>query len=318
MILSDTLDVSNYDYDTFDTKCLKESGIKRVIFGCWDLEKTGAMIDRSLSAGLIANCVYCFIYYGLDWESREVDNAVTLRRAFPMERAFLDCESHWRENTPTEARAMTVGQRVVTTGHHRSTLKAAGYAPGIYTGYFWWRDNMGDSELFKDDPLWLAWYGKNDGTAARITDLEAAGIPFGGWRRASIHQFCSTVGLCGRDSRDWNYYGLESEDGLSQEQYDSLLSRIERMELAGFSGGEEAAIARDKRIANAQYRAQQIADPTGAPKGQEARSLAQQVQNLGTRTKALETSAGVANAVLYGVPVNIINGTIERGTQNGD
>ena len=60
-----------------------------------------------------------------------------------------------------------------------------GVKPLIYTGYYFWRDSVGNNTTFADHPLWIANYSA---TCPLIPD---------GWSRWAIHQYSSTVMLPG-------------------------------------------------------------------------------------------------------------------------
>lgn len=311
------LDVSNWDYDTLkdaNLQCIYAAGIRRLIVGCWHLEVTTDIVMRARRIGFVVEDLYAFLYYGLAWEQRELNNALEVHRILgSIRRIWLDCEAQYTERTDdvdTEAPGITAPMRVALTLRARSKVISSGITPGIYTGFYWWRSNMGNTDAFKDDPLWIANYGLNDGQMQPITTLSQ---PFGGWTKASVHQYTSNVGLCGRSTRDWNYWNLEG-DTMASEEYENVNARLERMELALFSGMESArGSTRAQRLTDSRWRASIIAGEIETPDGQMNRSIGQQLENLNTRVKRAETSGpSNPNAVLYGVPISIIQGRIVK------
>lgn len=212
------VDVSNYDYDDAIARgltirelmrCLKDAGVDRIIVNSWDLAKSRELISNARLLNIKAEDVYCFLYYGLGHERREVDHALILRSEFGIKRAWLDCESHWRPDTPTEAQGMTVGYRIATTANFRLELIRAGLRSGIYTGYYWWTANMGNFTGFADagDDLWLAYYPIDLRKIHSLAEDYREG-PFGGWKYTAAHQYSSTIEVCGRN-RDHNHWFME-------------------------------------------------------------------------------------------------------------
>ncbi|MCC6961181.1 MAG: hypothetical protein IT301_15145, partial [Dehalococcoidia bacterium] len=163
-----TLDLSNHDYSTFDPACLKAAGVERVILGCWDFAIAETMLLALRNAGITVEDVYCFLYYRLPWENNDILNADVLQqRHGGIRRIWLDCEAMFDGPAgllDTEAEGTTVFDRVSITANYFNSLRAAGFAAGIYTGVYWWRDKMGDFAGFAEDgaPLWLASYGANN------------------------------------------------------------------------------------------------------------------------------------------------------------
>jgi hypothetical protein len=206
------LDLSNHDYSTFDPDCLKAAGVSHIIVGCWDLSVTLDIVRRARAAAIVADELYCFLYPGLPWEQREVDNAIEVQRQLGgIVLAWPDCESQfteWPGDLDTEAAGMTVEGRLAVLRLARAKLAAAGMALGTYTGESYWRDKYGNSTEFSKDPLWLASYGANDPANPRppITYVD-----FGGWKLVFRHQYSSTITVCGRN-RDHNYELVEVDD----------------------------------------------------------------------------------------------------------
>lgn len=223
------LDLSNHDWPTFDAACLKAAGVTRVILGCWDFAIAESMLLALRREGIVVEDLYCFLYYRLPWENNDVLNARELaRRHGGIERIWLDCEATFDGPAgllDTEAEGTTPGQRNLITALYFAELRGA-FQVGIYTGQYWWRDKMGDSRAFDDLPLWLANYGTNDPDNPRTP---ITSVDFGGWTTAAVHQYSSTIPVCGR-GRDHNYWFLE--EGLSVDDK-ARLDRLERI-VAGY------------------------------------------------------------------------------------
>lgn len=192
-------DVSNYDADTFDAECFKAAGIAGVIIGCQRPYAANAMARKAKDAGLPILGVYAFLYFGIDTIG-QTGRAIDVAHEFDVPMVWLDCESA----TPHEAAdATTVSRRVELA--HCVDMVERDLQCGIYTGRYWWPSKMATDE-FAHLPLWLADYGRNDGSRAPLLTTN-----FGGWTKVAIHQYTSTYDLCGR-GRDMNYLLTEEED----------------------------------------------------------------------------------------------------------
>lgn len=248
------LDLSVYDHSTFAPSCFAANGVERAVIGTSNYAVARDMVEGCRAAGIAVEDLYGFIYYGLSWESRDLDNCLRLAVELGgIKRIWLDCESGFSNNgvdDDTEAAGMTVQYRMAKTIEQRNRVLAARLQPGIYTGIYWWRSNMGDSHAFADLPLWLAYYGANDGAQQPITEL--GWFSFGGWTKTAAHQFASTIGLCGRDARDHNYWFLEEDMGLSKEDIVALFGSTERYPKGHAQAGELMTV--DERFANAKAR----------------------------------------------------------------
>lgn len=214
-----TLDLSNHDLSTFDPVCLRAAGVERVIAGCWDLEATKAIVAGCRANGIIAEDLYCFLYYGLPWETREVENAISIARSGGISRVWLDCEA----SPPNERSVITPEERIQATITAGLALEREGVEIGIYTGEYYWRSQMANTGSFAHVPLWLANYGTNDPKHPRPPITE---VSFGGWSKVSVHQYSSTIEVCGR-RRDHNYWMMEEDMELREK-----VARLERL-LAG-------------------------------------------------------------------------------------
>lgn len=290
------LDLSNHDYATFDPACLRAAGVERVILGCWDFAIAEAMLLALRAHGIVAEDLYCFLYYRLPWENNDVLNATVLHeRHGGIERVWLDCEAEFDGPgglLDTEAPGTTVALRQEITQSWYTTLEREGYQAGIYTGRFWWADKMGDDRWFAQAgaPLWLANYGTDDPDNPRRPVTEA---DFGGWTRVAVHQYSSSIPVCGR-GRDHNYWFLE-EPMTPEEKaaFAALKARLEALELATFSGAEDRddrgkTLPREKRLERARPRIDKRANGefgSVADRSESAIALAQRSSSPAAGTK---------------------------------
>ena len=65
------LDVSIYDFSTFDAECFAANDVGRLIVGTSNYSAAKTMVTQARDAGIIVDDLYGFIYYGLGWESRD-------------------------------------------------------------------------------------------------------------------------------------------------------------------------------------------------------------------------------------------------------
>jgi hypothetical protein len=221
------LDVSNHDYDTFDEKCFAANGVKRLIIGCWDKDKTRDMIVRGRKAGIVVEDLYAFIYFGLPHETREVEHAIALAYELGgIKRIWLDVEAR----PPHEAPTMNAFERVRRLRAAVRRVLEAWIQPGIYTGEWYWRPYMGNTDEFFYLPLWHSYYGANDGKQPPIREVN-----FGGWKQAVAHQYTSNLVVCGR-RRDANYWWLvefTKEGVMSADELVKLLQEPKVREALG-------------------------------------------------------------------------------------
>lgn len=212
------LDISNHDYSTFNAECFRNNGVERVIVNAWDYRISEDMIRKCRAFGIKSEDIYCFLYFGLPHERREVSNALALAKNLGgIERIWLDVEAR----PPHEASNMTPQKRIHIVTECAAEVERAGYKVGIYTGRWYWVPYMANTTAFSKYPLWLAYYGKNDGTQPPIKIAD-----FGGWRRVAVHQYTSRFALCGRQ-RDANYWMLnegKEEHMTPQEIVNAILN----------------------------------------------------------------------------------------------
>lgn len=189
------LDVSNYDAETFDVACLKANGVTGIILGCQRESIAHEMAAKAVAGGLPILGTYAFLYFGID-TTGQTQAAIDVATAYGVPRVWLDCES-------TEANDAASGppQRVRELRACVALVNGADLKAGIYTGKWWWPGNMATDE-FAYLPLWHAEY-PGDGHPIPVVD-------YGGWTGVAMHQYTSTLALCGRD-RDANHV-FEEED----------------------------------------------------------------------------------------------------------
>lgn len=207
--------------------------------------------EAALAAGLrLEAYTYLEFESGPEWWVRE---ALARLNALPVARWWLDVEDteHGHSWTPE--------QRIAYVQRALDAFTAAGVFAHIYSGGWYWRPYLGNTEVFarQGRKLWNAWY---DG------DPDVDGLPYGGWTAAdvAIEQFEGTSLVCGQSvDKNWLYFMEEGEDM-------DLRARVERLErLIGGNGvddndgkrltGEEALAWMDGRgfslilgLANAQ------------------------------------------------------------------
>ena len=232
------------------------AGVTGVILGVFHPSGRDTMRDVALNflrGGVEVMGFYGLPYFGSNFgEHRDVDWAIANCQETGVRRVWVDAEIDAAPFGFTDNMGATTVRRVEAMERLVAKIDRAGLLPGIYSAPWWWKPNTGNYTGFKSLPLWFANYGRNDGTQA---PLEVLPEPFGGWTRAAIHQFTSTMVICGR-GRDANY--VFQEDEVTQEDFNSLL-------LACFSGAEDRdndgkTLPRDTRLVIARERMKLRAD----------------------------------------------------------
>ncbi len=241
------LDLSGYDLPTLDAPCMNANGVTGAILGVFsENNPPGPMGDAAQSlrdAGIDILGFYGLIYFGSPYGvTRDTKWAIQLAKRFGVERVWLDCEIDGKAIGFNDAVTPTPASRVKEIRECVKLVEDAGLKCGIYSGSWWWPGNTGNTTEFSRLPLWHAGY-LNDGSAIKT-------VNYGGWTDVSIHQYTSSLNVCGRN-RDANYVFME-EDEVTREEYETLM-------LAVFSGAEEATLPREERLKNAIYRADQRA-----------------------------------------------------------
>lgn len=199
------LDVSTYDYSTFNASCFYDSGVRRIIIGCHPKAQAEQMIMWARAAGIEVIGLYGFVYFGRDpyYVHRDTDNAVSLALKYGIKRIWMDAELD-AIGIGVDVPASNPMEREFQLLQVQRKIEANGLEPGVYTASWWWPSEMGNSTTFMHLPLWHAGY-----QSAPITRVN-----YGGWTSVAIHQYTSSGGMCGRDVRDLNYL-FEEDDEMS-------------------------------------------------------------------------------------------------------
>ena len=170
------LDVSNFTGNIGTSKAteLKAAGFDFAIVGA-QIDAQGHsftqnQIDDLRAGGLEVKGVYELLYWD-DRDMQRMDHAMSF--GLPV---WVDCE--W--------------QALLSPADTAARIKAAvdhlgSYLAGIYTGRWWWVPSTGDSQAFRDLPLWHAEYRP---------DPFASFTHYGGWGEPTIWQY-SDQGILG-------------------------------------------------------------------------------------------------------------------------
>lgn len=215
------LDLSSYDLDTLNASCMKSAGVTGAILGVYSPEnapaRMGQAADKLQSAGIDILGFYALIYFGSAFGvTRDTRWAIELAQRFGVERVWLDCETDGKDNGFTDAVTPTPAERVQQIRLCVAMVESAGLKAGIYTGGWWWPGNTGNTTEFSRLPLWHAAYFAT-GTQIRTVD-------YGGWTDVAIHQYTSSLPICGRN-RDANYVFMEEEE-LPDPRIDKLIAAL--------------------------------------------------------------------------------------------
>jgi GH25 family lysozyme M1 (1,4-beta-N-acetylmuramidase) len=217
------IDISSYDLDTFNAHCFAANGVTGVIVGVFsatnapDRMRTAAQACRD--AGLKIHGFYGVLYFGSPFGlKRDAQWAIDLAKEFGVSRVWLDVETDGVDNGFTDGSRPTPAQRARELGQVVQMVRTAGLSPGIYTYRPFWLQQMGSTSEFRDLPLWFASYGQNDPDHP-IDPITS--VNFGGWTQCAIHQYSSTIMVCGRE-RDHNYV-FEGEDDMTPEEVNKLV-----------------------------------------------------------------------------------------------
>lgn len=113
-------------------------------------------------------------------------------------------------------------------------VKELGQRPIIYTGRWWWVYHFGDSQLFKDFPLWTAQYPFF--LPDEPENLLDWVVLYGGWTRESLvgWQYTNTTQLHGVNvCKDWfNSEWVTEGEGMLEERVKKVERRVELREEA--------------------------------------------------------------------------------------
>lgn len=207
--------------------------------------------ESAIAAGLRLEA-YTYLEFESDPEWW-VHEALSRLDGLPVARWWVDVED------TEHGRSWTPDARIAYVQRAMSAFTAAGVFAHVYSGGWYWRPYMGNTDVFarQGRKLWNAWYDD---------DPDIDGLPYGGWTAAdvAIEQFEGTSIVCGQSvDKNWLYFTGEGEDM-------ELRARVERLErLIGGNGvddndgkrltGEEALAWMDGRgfslilgLANAQ------------------------------------------------------------------
>ena len=214
------LDLSSYDLDTLNASCMKSAGVTGVILGVYS--PTNAPNRMAQAAGKLRAVgidilgFYGLIYFGSPWgEVRDTTWAIALAKEFGVDRVWLDCETDGNANGFTDAVAPTTAERRYAIQRSVALVEQAGLKAGIYSGAWWWPSNTGNTTEFARLPLWHAAY-PTDGREIRT-------VSYGGWTDVAIHQYTSSLNVCGRN-RDANYVFMEEE--LPDPRIDKVIAAL--------------------------------------------------------------------------------------------
>jgi hypothetical protein len=177
--------------------------------------------EAALAAGLRLEA-YTFLEFASDpeWWVRQ---ALARLDGLPVARWWLDVED------TDHGKSWTPAQRIAYVQGALDAFTAAGTFAHVYSGGWFWRPYMGNTDVFarQGRKLWNSWY---DG------DPDVDGLPYGGWTAAdvAIEQFEGTSLVCGQSvDKNWLYFTEEVEEM-------DLRARVERLErLIGGNGVDD-------------------------------------------------------------------------------
>ncbi len=233
------LDVSNWDRSTFDADCLHAQGVESIILGCQDPVAAEWMAAEAVRAGIRIRATYGMNYFtpGPNVGNGDMYDCVDISRHYGVRRVWIDCE--------IDAAPDNVADRNSEVSDCESLVETAGLQAGIYTAPWWWVPNHGNTTAFAHLPLWFSNYGANDGALPPIRYLGF--LSFGGWTECVMHQYTSTMWLCGR-KRDANYVFEDGDDemGMTAEEkadFAKLVGEHEQLKnLVGAWGYEQDGV----------------------------------------------------------------------------
>lgn len=198
-----TLDLSNYDWETFVPDCFAANGCEGVILGCQDPNIAWRMADGLRRARIPIIGVYGFDYFGTPGDLGDIWDAIAIALAYDIRRVWVDCEIDSYAGSDPFERAAEIEECV-------QAIEAAGLSAGIYTGSWWWVPQVNNTEQFAHLPLWHSGY-YDDGRAIRT-------VNYGGWTDVAVHQWTDRLPFCGRDTRDANFVFEELDMAMTIEE----------------------------------------------------------------------------------------------------
>lgn len=261
------LDVSNYDWATFDAACLYASGVRRLVVGCQDERIARAMIDAATSEGIDVIALYALVYFGgSSWHLfDDVEACLRVQADYGVRAIALDAEIDAATIWPEQPSPAGPSQRNGELLRCRRMVEAAGGRALVYTNASWWVPRHGNTTAFADLGLWYPHYGWGGTLRTPIRE-----VAFGGWTSCVAHQAGSTYEVCGR-GRDVNYLweDLEEDDAVTRTEYEDLVlgmwsgseERYTREEAvaAGDASLEGQTMPREVRLERALYRSGEVA-----------------------------------------------------------
>lgn len=254
------IDLSNYDWDTFDATAFYAAGVRRAIVGSQQPSLSGPMVDGLRSEGIEILATYDLPYFGSEDTTRgPIERAVEFAAQYAIPHVWVDAEIDANQTNVKEWQSIptpSVSQRQSEFRWCMDLVKTHVASHGIYTNGSWWTPNMGGSVEWCDSPLWLATYGVGGSAIDPIEDVD-----FGGWARASLHQYTSTHVINGR-GRDVSYlFGDFASEGQMAGDMTARIAALEAtvkdLSWALFSGYEDRANSDAQRATDVGYRIDQ-------------------------------------------------------------
>jgi hypothetical protein len=173
---------------------LKAAGVTGVILGTQRPTITRQQYALCQAQRLDVVGLYVFVYWHVD-DRRRLAEARALAEEW-MLRVWLDCEWDSSNNEtifgPGTALPMPPPAQLVDTIADYIRQLGADYFAGVYTGEWWWRQFLGNSQAFAMFPLWHAWYYLDRRAPTSFDEFR----PYGGWTRPHLWQY-SERGLAG-------------------------------------------------------------------------------------------------------------------------
>lgn len=228
------LDLSSNDIGLTDPVCLAAAGVTGVVCGVYGGANPPhdmiALGDRCAADGVPVIGTYGLAYFGDPYGSaRDIYWAVQAAQYHGARTVWIDVEADaidagWQVPRPLP------GVRLQELARCRAIIEDAGLQPGIYTGRYWWLNQMANSTDFADLPLWLSSYGVGGYPGGPITAVD-----FGGWNQLAAHQFTSMWGAatgnnCGRPggARDASYWYREEDfmPALTTADVEAIVNRV--------------------------------------------------------------------------------------------
>lgn len=166
-------------------QCLKDGGYTRAIVGC----SYGTVADMQLAAFYAFGFeveAYAWVAFGASWQ-KPLDHALTVISHRPyVRRLWLDVEEQVTGMTSAQYEAR-IDAVIAYVRSKRPDLDM-----GIYTGRWWWLQNLPACTKYAGMPLFTAQYVTNPA-------VPPGGVPllFGGWQEVAIWQYAGSVETCG-------------------------------------------------------------------------------------------------------------------------